>query len=123
MLHHVALEAQDRHKSERFFTQILGLSKTKTMTLSPTLNSAIFGREEQLDLETYANEHMCVEVFITGRTVAPTYQHLCLAVPDQNAFAEKCKANDVVVITAQKGDRELLFVRDFSGNLYEIKEA
>ena len=123
MLQHIALEVADGEKAALFFTEILGLERLKSMTLSPQLNSALFGKEEQVALETYGNGQMCVEVFITGRAPAPTYQHICLSVPDKAMFIAKCKAHGVTIITAQKGDRELLFIRDFSGNLYEIKAS
>jgi catechol 2,3-dioxygenase-like lactoylglutathione lyase family enzyme len=121
MLQHVALEVHSLESSEAFFTEVLGLVKTKSSVLSPELNRAIFGKDESIELVTYANEHLSVELFVTGRPTAPAYRHLCLAVPDKQLFAAKCEQHNCKVITAKKGEKELMFVKDFSGNLYEIK--
>ena len=123
MLQHVALEMRDENEAALFFTEILALSKLKSMTWSSEHNKAIFGNDEALELLMYGNEHICVEVFLTGRPVTPTYRHLCLSVADRETFVSKCRAHRLTIITAQKGGRQLLFVRDFSGNLYEIKES
>ena len=120
MLKHVALEVNDRNQAALFFTRILGLSKTKSSTLSTDLGRALFGKSDTVEMETWANDDMCLEVFITDSPAPATYRHLCLSVPDREAFVANCKSNDVALITAQKGDRELLFIKDFSGNLYEI---
>ena len=36
---------------------------------------------------------------------------------------KRCKAADVAVNRVPKGDRLLTFVKDYDGNLFEIKEA
>ena len=123
MLQHVALEVVETKRSALFFAEILGLSKAKAITMSKQLNRDIFGNDEEVEMETWENEHLCLEVFVTGKSVKPSYQHLCLAVPDKKTFVSRCAAHDVTVITAKKGEKEILFVKDYSGNLYEIKEV
>lgn len=123
MLQHIGLEARDKGTAARFFVDVLGLEERKTATLSPELNFAIFGVDEPVTMVVYGNEEMSVEVFLSGSPVSPSYQHACLVVPSRETLLERCRRYDVPVITVPKGDRELLFIRDFAGNLYEIKET
>ena len=122
MLQHIALEVADPEKGARFFTEILGLTKQKSSTLPAALNRALFGFSEDTAMETWSDGALTVEVFITGTPVSPSYSHVCLGVPDIAAFLEKCAAHGVPIITAPKGDKEIVFIKDFSGNLYEITE-
>ena len=123
MLQHIAVEITDKSKATLFFSEILGLEKQKSSTLPSTLNRTIFGNEEEVEIEVWSDDRLSLEVFITGKPVSPSYRHICLAVPDMAAFLEKCTRHKVPTITAKKGDKEIIFIKDFSGNLYEIKEA
>jgi catechol 2,3-dioxygenase-like lactoylglutathione lyase family enzyme len=121
MLQHIAIEVTDSAKAEQFFTHVLGLTKRKSATLTPGLNHALFGNNTPVDMVVYGNDDLCIETFVTGCPVTPSYQHICLLVPDKGRFLDTCRAHDVTIITAQKGDKELLFIKDHSGNLYEIR--
>ena len=123
MLQHIALEATDSAKAALFFTEILGLTKQKSSTLSAPLGLALFGNDEEVPMEVWSDDTLCLEVFITGKPVSPLYSHICIGVPSLTAFLEKCIGHEVTIITAKKGDKEIVFIKDFSGNLYEIKEA
>ncbi len=121
MLQHIGLESRNKETADRFFVDVLGLKEKKNAILSPELNFAIFGMEGPVEMVVYENEQMSVEVFISGNTVPPSYGHACLVVPNRKMLMERCRTHDLPVVTVQKGDKELLFIRDFSGNLYEIK--
>lgn len=121
MLQHIALEVTDSAGADRFFTGVLGLAKQKSATLEPALNHALFGNNTPVDMVVYGNDDLCIETFVTGCPVTPSYQHLCLFVPDKSRFLDTCRKHDVTIVTAKKGDKELLFIKDPSGNLYEIK--
>ena len=123
MLQHIGLESRDKDTADRFFAAVLGLEEKKTATLSPELNFAIFGMEGPVEMVVYENEQMSVEVFISGNTVPASYGHACLVVPDREALMKRCRTHELPVVTVQKGDKELVFIRDFTGNLYEIKEG
>ena len=123
MLQHIALEVTDSAKAALFFTEILGLTKQKSSTLCAALNRELFGCDEDVDMEVWSSDTLSIEVFITKTPVSLSYSHVCLGVPDIPAFLEKCTAHGVTIITAEKNNKEIIFIKDFSGNLYEIKEA
>ena len=45
----------------------------------------------------------------------------CLEVADLESFLEKCRSLKVDVARIPKGDKILTFIRDFDGNLFELK--
>lgn len=120
-LKHVALHFSEKEKAETFFTKIFNLQKLKEFSLSIELSQKVFGIEKQVEIAVYGNEKTAFEVFFTEK-IPVGYAHVCVSVPSIEELRKKCEQFQVRFFTAEKEGRELYFVRDFSGNLYEIKE-
>ena len=122
VLHHIALLYPDRRKAEIFFTKILKLSLKKTFTLSKELSESIFGINEEVVVDVYSNDTSYFEIFITKRLTNYTYEHISIEINNKEEFIKRCKNYDIKPIFAKKGDKTLLFIKDYAGNLFEIKE-
>jgi len=61
-------------------------------------------------------------VFISKSNRTPGYEHICIEVEDKKEFIDRCKKYGIEPLVIKKEGKDLLFVRDFSNNLYEIKE-
>ena len=122
LLNHVALQCFDKEKAEIFFTRILGIPKVKNFTVSENLSKDIFGLNESVDIDVYANDNIRFEVFIGKESITPTYEHICIEVGNKIELINRCKKYGIEPLIVDKDGKDLLFVRDFSNNLYEIKE-
>lgn len=124
VLRHVGLRCGSEENSDRFYKDLLGLEKSRTKTLPAFLSKSIFNLDAELDIINYLNEDLHFEIFITDRSKDSSRQieHLCLEIDDLNYFLNKCNAFGVEVAQIPKGDKTLTFIRDFDGNLFEIKE-
>lgn len=122
LLNHVALQCNDREKVETFFTEVLGLPIKKKFTVSRELSEAIFGIDESVDVEVYDNNETRFEIFITQTEEKRGYGHVCIEIDNKKEFIDRCKQYGIKPMVITKGGKNLLFVRDFSGNLFEIKE-
>jgi catechol 2,3-dioxygenase-like lactoylglutathione lyase family enzyme len=118
---HVALQYSDREKAEIFFKKILLLALKKTFTLSKKLSKDIFEINKDVIVDVYSNNDAYFEVFITKTKTKYNYEHICIEVDDIEDFVKRCKNYKIEPKYIKKGNKELIFVRDFSGNLYEIK--
>ena len=123
-LHHAAVICKSQENADRFYHGILGLEKTKTQTLEEGLAQRVFGTPCECQLFLYGNDHFAVEVFVPASVpgVGSPFKHLCLQVEDRDAFVGKCQAARLVVRQIPKGESLLVFVEDYDGNLFEIKE-
>ncbi|MBU1487784.1 VOC family protein [bacterium] len=121
MLNHIGLEVTDKEKARIFFEEILGIPKVRGFTLSSDLAYAIFGRREEVETETFTKEDISFEVFIAKERANLIYAHTCLEVQNREEILAKCKSYGLTPNIVKKGEKELLFIRDFSGNLFEIK--
>ena len=119
---HVALEYADKDKADLFFVKVLGMQKVKSSTLPEDLSDAIFGIKSHVDMEVYDNGMVRMEVFITGKSKHSGYEHTCINVRDRKAFIKQCVKYGIEPMVIKRGGKDLLFVRDFSNNLFEVKE-
>ena len=123
LLRHVALTCSSEKKSDRFYKDLLGLQKSEPKILPVALSRAIFNIVAELVMINYRNEQVHFEIFITDHSVNHSRQveHTCLEVDDLPDFIKKCNERGIDISQIPKGDRILTFIRDFDGNLFEIK--
>ena len=122
-LHHVALIAASQENADRFYEGILRLTKLKTTMLKSDLAMEIFGLDLECPLVLYGDEGFAIEVFVTDRISPNSSQvaHICLQVEDRQAFMAECRAAGAEILLIPRGESQLCFVKDFDGNLFEIK--
>lgn len=122
-LHHVAVVSHSLENADRFYGEILGLKQIKSFTLDRELANQIFDVDCECQISLYGNENFAVEVFVTSahpENVNP-FVHLCLEVENKEKFAENCQAKGLETKRISRGNGSLIFVKDYDGNLFEIK--
>ena len=124
-LHHAAVVCSSEKNADQFYEEILKLEKIKKYILSSELAEQIFGTPYECQIIYYANGNLAVEVFIPTSSVekVPHFVHLCLEVGKREQFLGDCQALGITVKRVQKGESLLSFIKDFDGNLFEIKET
>jgi catechol 2,3-dioxygenase-like lactoylglutathione lyase family enzyme len=120
----MALTCSSEKKSDRFYKNLLGLEKSEPKILPMPLSKAIFNVDSELMMINYQGEQVHFEIFISGHSINDGRQieHVCLEVNDLQNFLKKCRDLDVEISQIPKGDRTLIFIRDYDGNLFEIKQ-
>ena len=121
-IQHVAVECKDQQSADRFFTGVLGFPKVKHSLLSEELSQAIFKMERRTSFDLYDNGRTRVEVFINNQGKGQTYTHIGIEVDNKHTFIERCQQQGLTPFFVEKNGKQLLFVRDFSENLFEVVE-
>jgi catechol 2,3-dioxygenase-like lactoylglutathione lyase family enzyme len=123
ILKHVALVCGSEENSDKFYEQLLGLAKINSKILPRALSRQIFDLDSELQIINYADDTIHFEIFINSKESidAKRIEHVCLEIEDMEAFIKKCHALEAEILQIQKGDKLLLFIKDFDGNLFEIK--
>lgn len=121
-LNHVALHFSDKEKAETFFCKVLELKKLKEFSIPVELSEKIFSLPEAVEIAVYGNEKIAIEIFFSKQKPQKNYSHICITVSSIEELKKKCKEFSVEFFTAEKDGRTLYFLRDFSNNLYEIKQ-
>jgi catechol 2,3-dioxygenase-like lactoylglutathione lyase family enzyme len=121
-LQHIAINYKDKQKADIFFTKVLNLKLLKSSILNPNLAKQIFNIYQQVDVFVYGNNLTIFEVFITQKEIIHIFDHICIKVNNREEFINKCKKYRLKPYQIDKEEKKLLFVKDFSGNLFEILE-
>jgi catechol 2,3-dioxygenase-like lactoylglutathione lyase family enzyme len=124
-LKHVALTSSSEENADAFYAELLGLTKSDPKTLPGELSKAIFDVDNELVMINYRDENVHFEIFVPGSGGGNSRQiaHTCLRVDDLEVFLEKCQGLNIDVSRIPKGDKDLIFIKDFDGNLFEIKSG
>jgi catechol 2,3-dioxygenase-like lactoylglutathione lyase family enzyme len=122
MIHHVALQYPDKEAARVFFAQILGLHLMKAFTVSAELSQKIFKRIEAVEVVVYGDGFCRFEVFIAPVVEKTGFEHIGIELQDKQGFIRRCETYGVEPWVVKKDGKELLFVKDFVGNLFEVKE-
>ncbi|MBW1894097.1 MAG: VOC family protein [Deltaproteobacteria bacterium] len=123
-LHHFAVVCSSIENADKFYENILELEKIKNFIIDKDLTEKIFNIPCECRLLLYSNKNFAVEVFIMPdfNEKKPSFEHFCLEVEDKKKFVQKCKSAECDVNIIPKGDFSLTFIKDFDGNMFEIKE-
>jgi len=124
-LEHIAVSANSEQQGDRFFIELLGLKKTRAFSISAEMTREFFGTEREIRIIRYSNDHLDVEVFVTEDDTRSKdlYTHACLVVEERDMFENRARSMglDVIHVPKTGSNTYYLFVKDFFGNIYEIK--
>jgi len=122
---HVAVARRSESESDRFFVELLGLEKSRVRELAPELAERIFARAVGCTMIDYRSGDVRFEVFVPrdGELAPRGFAHVCLALDDREALADRCSEAGVLVRRVPRDGADILFLEDGDGNLYEIQDA
>ncbi|GJQ60866.1 MAG: VOC family protein [Candidatus Scalindua sp. AMX11] len=122
-LNHTGIINRSEEEALRFYQDFLGLEKTKESVLSPELSEQLFSLYEEIKVLVFEKAGMKIEVFISDFQLGhPNFTHFGIMLEDLPEITEKAKRSDVDVIVGKHKEKVVYFLKDFSGNLIEIKQ-
>lgn len=121
-LHHLALTLKNKEEVRLFYEQVLGFSLIRKFELNAKLASQIFDSNKNVQVFQMEGHGMTLELFIDERTKQNNYNHWCLSFSNREEFIKKAQAQKAKVIRIPRETHDLIFVKDQSGNIFEIKE-
>jgi hypothetical protein len=87
------------------------------------LSREIFNLDSEFKIVNYANNRIHFEIFIdTARPYNDKrIEHICLEFENLEELLARCQQLDIKILKVPRGDTILTFIRDFDGNLFELK--
>lgn len=121
---HAGLVCAKEETADKFYKDVLGLTKQEPKILDRPLSKAIFGVDAEIKMINYTDDSNHFEIFIHDCETKqqPIIEHLCLEVDDRTRFLDRCRDHGVSINSIQKGEKVVVFIWDFDKNLFEIKE-
>lgn len=124
-LKHVALTIDSKEHAIQFYEKILQGKRVKEFEISSDLVNQIFSISvsHEIAVMVFEVESAVFEIFIVDdHQVAERFDHVCISVNDMHIFKKQCLQQGLRVSIIPKGEKELVFIQDFVGNLFEIKQ-
>ena len=123
-VHHVGIVCRLEENADRFYRDLLGLERIRSYRVSSELSRGLFGFNRSFQAFTYLKDDMNFEIFVVEEAVVtrPHLHHVGLEVEHLKKFLDRCKEMQVEIMEVPKGAKIITMIKDFDGNLFEIKE-
>jgi len=122
MFHHIGITIKDKAEVENFYKNILGFELIKIFTISAFLSENIFNIEKDIEVALVDNKDFTIELFISKIDNKQNYEHICIMVENREQIIKKAQENRYPCIMIEREPFDIVFIRDKTGNLFEIKE-
>lgn len=122
---HVGLACSSLKRAEKFYGELLGLRRSEIKTVDRASAQTLFGQDKEMLYLSYYNESLRVELFILNQEALPLSPpaHVCFEVDGLEEFLSRCFSSGITAKTVERREKRIIFINDFDGNLFEIKEA
>ena len=119
---HLGVPCRSKQEADLFFTRLLGLPHQRTFQVTSEIASRIFHVSGDVEVHVYDDGVTRIEAFVTTQPYQPVYTHIGVEVVALPGFLDRCRQHGLECLSIPRGDKQLHFVLDFAGNLYELTE-
>ena len=121
-LEHVALNIADLKEIESFYCEILGMSEIRHFVLDKNPGREIFGIEKETTVFQLKKNEIVLEIFLIPKRFEYGFSHLCISISNREEIANKADQNGYSCMRLKRGNSDMIFIKDKSGNIIELKQ-
>lgn len=122
-LEHVALNITDQKEIEGFYCDIFGMSEIRHFILNKNLAMEIFGIEKETTVYQLKKNEIFLEIFLIPERFENGFSHLCISISNREEIANKADQNGYSCMRLKRGNSDMIFIKDKSGNIFELKQS
>ncbi len=124
LLNHVGIVNKNEDDSLRFYRDFLRFDLSRRFTVPADLSMQLFGVPRDISALVFEKDNFKAEVFICPEYTksSPDVSHIGLMVNNLSEIIEKAPEAGVELIVGETKDKTVHFIKDFCGNLIEIKQ-
>jgi catechol 2,3-dioxygenase-like lactoylglutathione lyase family enzyme len=120
---HLGLSITAEADIREFYQNILGLKIQKEFVLKRELARKLFRQDREIKVIAGNIGNLYVELFLIDADHQPVCEHICLISENRNRLVSACQTSKYPVTIIKREPFDFVFIRDNSGNLFEIKEV
>jgi len=123
MFEHIGITINEENDIQDFYKDLLGLKEIRKFDLYKDLSEKIFGISTPVSVTLLSSNNFFIELFLSKKKQTPVYNHICISVQNRDNIVKKAKSMGFSVTNIKRESRnEILFIKDNSGNIFEIKQ-
>ncbi|GAB4540234.1 MAG: hypothetical protein Fur0020_09300 [Thermodesulfovibrionia bacterium] len=125
VLHHVGIVNRSEEDADRFYAGILGLMRAREYVVSAELSEQLFSIRKEINAIVYEGNGLRIEVFICPEFIRQSdeIRHIGVLVEDLQSIIDKAMTHSAEYIIGKTKDKTVHFLKDYSGNMIEIKQC
>jgi len=120
---HLELTITEKSDIQEFYQDILGMEIQKEFTLKRDLAEKIFQQNQNIDVITGTIGNLLVELFLANEKPDSVWEHICFISENRQTLIAACQAKNYPVTVIERDPFNIVFVKDKSGNRFEIKQS
>ncbi len=123
MLNHIGLNINNVSEIKNFYQNILEMRIVNQFTIKGELSNKIFNINEDTDVFKMQKDDLVLELFIAQNSGSVSYRHLCISVYSRNKIIKKANEDNYPCLIIPRHNYDIVFIKDGSGNIFEVKEG
>ena len=122
MFEHIGITINEESDIQAFYKDLLGLKEINKFDLFDDLSEKIFGISNTVPVSLFSYDDLLIELFLTNKKQKQVYNHICISVKNRDDIIKKATSMGFPVTKIKRESKDyLLFIKDNSGNIFEIK--
>jgi len=124
LLNHIGIVNASEEQAEKFYGEFLGLEKSREYSVPAELSEQLFRQSSNIKAVVYGKDGISFEIFIYPDSVpvSPEIRHVALFVDDLTSFLDRAVRFQVEHIIGKTSEKTVHFIKDYSGNMIEVKQ-
>jgi catechol 2,3-dioxygenase-like lactoylglutathione lyase family enzyme len=122
MLKHIAISINDKAEINDFYVNILGFEPAYDFVLDNRTAYDIFGIDYDIPVFVLKKSYVMLELFLTVEKNAGSAGHICLEINNFEETLSKIQSYKYRYNLIEREGKQICFVRDRSGNMFELKK-
>jgi catechol 2,3-dioxygenase-like lactoylglutathione lyase family enzyme len=124
-LNHIALWSSSEKNANTFFTDLLGFTFLYKFHATRTIIEDIFSINRPMNILVFGNDSLKIEIFINDQLQYDHHpiNHICLNVDNIDDIFNRAKQYKLPRKVIKRDNRNIFFIKDFDGNLFELKNS
>ncbi|MCD6366858.1 MAG: VOC family protein [Bacteroidales bacterium] len=121
-LNHIGLNILNKNEVIDFYQNILGFHTEYRFDITEEIGTIVFGIKNPAKVILCRKKNLLLELLIRPEILNQGFAHICLGVKNRENIADKCNKSGYPVIRIKRSDKQdILFIKDKTGNLFELK--
>ncbi len=123
-VNHIGLLNFNEAQARKFYSEVMGLEEQYGFELNEKETEKIFGFRQNFKILVFGQDRVKLEVFIPNQKInfEPVVNHICIELQNRSAFLDRCRLANIKIVEIPKPDKITVFVKDYAGNIFEVKE-
>ncbi|MFH2047983.1 MAG: VOC family protein [bacterium] len=120
---HLGLTITEKSDIREFYQDILGMDIQKEFTLNRELAEQIFRQDRDIQVVAGSIGNLFIELFLAEEKPDVAWEHICFVSENRPVLINACRAKNYPVTVIERKPFDIVFVKDKSGNRFEIKQG